>query len=479
MRIGQTSVVVFVSKFVGSALGFVATIYFARELGAEVLGYYALVIALVAWLKLGGHLGISSAMTKRMSEGEEPAAFASASVILVSILGLGLSLLVLVFRPVINDYVGASVAYLVAVLLLVGLFQALTNAALQGEHKVHLASLLTPLGIGARSVIQIALVSIGFGLMGMLVGAAIGSVIVGSIGLLVLSTKLTRPRRSHFDELIGYAKFSWLGGLKNRSFNDVDILLLGVFVQSSFVGVYSAAWSISKFLTLFDSAISSTLFPELSRANAENSDETVSTLIEDSLTYGGLLLIPGLFGGWLLADRLLKIYGPEFVQGTTVLWVLILATLLYSYQKQLMNAMNGIDRPDAAFRINLVFIASNVVLNLVFISTLGFVGAAIATAISAALGLALSMYVLRSMVSFAIPTNELARQFAAAAIMAGGVWTVEKLIGMTNVTHNFAILVSLVIIGAGTYFGTLFCISKSFRTTVLANSPIQLPYTAK
>jgi len=479
MRIGQTSVVVFGSKFVGSALGFVATIYFARELGAEVLGYYALVIALVAWLKLGGHLGISSAMTKRMSEGEDSAAFASASVVLVAILGLFLSVLVLVFRPYINDYVGASVANLVAVLLLVGLFQALTNAALQGEHKVHIAGLLTPLGIGARSVIQIALVSIGLGLVGMLVGAAVGSVIVGSIGLLILSTRLTRPRKSHFDELIDYAKFSWLGGLKNRSFNDVDILLLGIFVQSSFIGVYSAAWSISKFLTLFDSAISSTLFPELSRANAEDSEETVSTLIEDSLTYGGLLLIPGLFGGWLLADRLLKIYGPEFVQGTTVLWVLILATLVYAYQKQLMNAMNGIDRPDAAFRINLVFIASNVVLNLVLISTLGFVGAAIATAISAAIGLGLSMYVLRSMVSFAIPIGELTRQISAAVIMAGSVWMLEGLIEMIGVTHNFAILVSLVIIGAGTYFGTLFSISKSFRTTVLANSPVPLPYTAK
>jgi O-antigen/teichoic acid export membrane protein len=48
MRIGQTSVAVFVSKLVESALGFVATPYFAREPGASVLGSYALVLALVA-----------------------------------------------------------------------------------------------------------------------------------------------------------------------------------------------------------------------------------------------------------------------------------------------------------------------------------------------------------------------------------------------------------------------------------------------
>jgi O-antigen/teichoic acid export membrane protein len=47
MNLGQTSVVYFVSKLLGSVLGFVATIYFARVLGAEVLGQYALVLALI------------------------------------------------------------------------------------------------------------------------------------------------------------------------------------------------------------------------------------------------------------------------------------------------------------------------------------------------------------------------------------------------------------------------------------------------
>ncbi len=75
------------------------------------------------------------------------------------------------------------------------------------------------------------------------------------------------------------------------------------------------AWSIAKFFTLFDSAISSTLLPELSRVDAAGEETIAVTLVEDSLTYGGLLLLPGFVGGGLLGDRLLRIYGPGFVEG--------------------------------------------------------------------------------------------------------------------------------------------------------------------
>ena len=472
MRIGQTSFVVFGSKLVGSALGFVATLYFARTLGAAVLGQYALVLALVAWLSLAGNLGITQATTKRMSEGTDPDAYATAGAMAIGAFGLALGALVLVFDDAVNAYVGEPIASLVVVLLLTGLFTSVTSAALNGERKVHLVGLLTPVGIAVQSLVQIGLVAVGLGLVGMLAGYAVATLLVGVVGLALLSARVVRPRREHFAELYEYAKFSWLGGLQSRSFNDVDVLLLGVFLQPSLVGVYSAAWSIAKFLTLFDSAVSSTLFPELSKADAEGRRGSVAGLVEDSLTYGGLILIPGLFGGILLGDRLLRIYGPEFVTGASVLWLLILATLLYGYQKQLVNALNGIDRPAATFRINAVFIATNVVLNVILISTVGLVGAAVATALSAGTGVALALYTLRSEIEFAIPTEEIARQFAAAAAMTavvvGGETVVQTAIGLN---HNFLTVILLVGVGAATYFLVLFGISERFRSTVFDNSP--------
>ncbi|WP_254761540.1 oligosaccharide flippase family protein [Natrinema marinum] len=475
MRIGQTSFVVFASKLVGSALGFVATLYFARTLGATVLGHYAIVLAIVAWLSLGGQLGIASAVVKRISEGQEPSAHFTAGMVIVAVLGLGLSLGVLAFGAVVNGYVGERVAPFVAVLLLISLSSSLVTAALQGERLVHLSGLLMPIQTGFRSVAQIGLVLTGFGLAGMLIGHAIGAFLAVLLGAAFLSVDVTRPRKRHFRSLFDFAKFSWLSGLKSRSFNDVDIVVLGALVPSALVGVYSVAWSIATFLTLFDSAVSATLFPELSQAEASADRDRISRLITDSLSYGGLIVIPGLFGGVILADRLLRLYGETFTQGTAVLGLLILAALIYGYQKQLMNALNALDRPDIAFRINTVFIVLNALLNILLVWWTGWVGAAVATVLSACVGLVLSYRALRQLVAFTVPAGELARQCAAAVMMAVVVKTGRSLFETSDISHNALIVVSLVAVGALSYFLTLFAVSPQFRTTVTANSPSWLP----
>jgi O-antigen/teichoic acid export membrane protein len=252
-------------------------------------------------------------MTKRMSEGEEPAAYATAAAVIVAGLRLGLVLSLLVFAldntvqsyigvDVVESHIGVGVAALVAILLLFGLFESFVGSALPDERKVHVAGALTPLGIGVRSILQVGLVTAGLGLVGMLAGYAVGGLLVRVAGATALSVRPVRPQRRHFEALYEYAKFSWLERIKPRSFNDFDILLLGVFVQPSLVGVYSAAWSVANFLTLFDSAVSSTLFPELSRLDAEGERESVAGLVEDSLTYGGLLLLSGFVGGGLFGD---------------------------------------------------------------------------------------------------------------------------------------------------------------------------------
>lgn len=478
MRVGQKSFIVFASKLIGSALGFIATVYFARELGAEILGYYASVLAILSWLVLAGDFGVGSAMRKRISEDEEPAAYFTASVLLIICLGVCISATVLLADDLVDAYVGAPVAVFVAILLLIKLFYLSTNAALEGEQRVHIAGLLSPVKIGARSAIQITLVLGGFGLYGMLTGYAVGGLLVGLIGLAVLSTGIEQPERRHFESLLDFAKFSWLGRLQSRTFNEVDILVLTALVPSALVGVYSVAWSITKFLTLFGSAISSTLFPELSRADTEGSAETVSTFVTDALAYNGLLIIPGLFGGGLLASRLLRIYGPEFVQGETVLWVLILAALIYGYQEQFMYALNALDRPDIAFRVNAAFILTNVVLNVILVITSGVLGAAVATAISATLGVVLSYFALRSLISFTLPALEIAKQFLAAAAMGTVVYVGRALLEPTDIgvgipvfTANTVSVVILVILGAAVYFLALLGVSPRLRATVAANLP--------
>jgi len=306
----------------------------------------------------------------------------------------------------------------------------------------------------------------------MLVGYVIGGIIVGVIGLYWVSTRPTRPGRRHFRSLFNYAKYSWLGGLKGRTFNDIDILILGVFVPTSLVGVYAVAWSLAKFLTLFARAIRQTLFPEISFKSVQETEQAAAGLVEDSLAYTGLIAIPGFVGGTILAERILRLYGPEFVQGAVVLGLLIFAVVIHSYQKQLLNALNAIDRPDIAFRINAIFIALNAGLNVILIQQYGIEGAAIASILSVLVILVLTHRALARILDFSVPIGEISRQISAAIVMGITVWFSLEAIQVYNMIGNNAITVFLLVMcGATIYFLTLLAISPYFRATINRNLP--------
>ncbi|PSQ49751.1 transporter [Halobacteriales archaeon SW_7_65_23] len=479
MKIGQTSIIVFVSKVVGSAIGFFATVYFARELGAEVLGIYALVLTIVSWMILLSELGIGKAVTKRISEGKEQGAYLAASLVWIIALIVLFAGCIIVLRPVFeryidgfSQYISLSVVWVIIGLLAVNIFFKITYRILKGQRLVHIVGILNTVQVGGQSLIQLALVIGGAGLGGLFMGWTIGGLIVALIGLYWVRVRPRVPSKQHFRSLYDYAKYSWLGSLKSRTFNDVDILLLGVFVQSSLVGVYSVAWSIAKFLELFGGAISQTMFPEISYMATQKKDQAVSGLINDSLAYTGLIAIPGLVGGGILAERLLRIYGPEFRQGASVLILLVLATLLYSYLEQLLNALNGINRPDLSFRINVVFISLNAGLNVLLIPEYGIDGAAVASVVSVGFSLVLAYRSLARLVTFKTPIGEITYQILAALMM--GILIVVGL-GIVSATslgqHNFALVILLVISGAGIYLLTLLGLSKRFRQTILRNLP--------
>lgn len=472
MRIGQTTIVVFVSKLVGSVLGFAATIYFARLLGPTVLGYFALVFAILNWLKLG-RSGIGSAVVKRMSEGSDQSAHFTAGALLISVVTLLMSGGLLFFEDAVAAYVGVPAAGFVVLLFVVSGFRMWVSSGLQGDHLVHVSALLGPVRQTVQAAVQIGLLAFGFGLTGMIVGHAVGTVLVTILGLFYLSTPLSTPSLGHAKSLVEYARYSWLGDVESRTFNDLDLVLLGLFVSQGLTGIYAVTWSIGNFLTTFENSIRSTLFPELSRQAEQGDKESVRTLLNDSLRYGGMVLIPGLVGGSVLSNRILRIYGPEFTEGSRVLTLLILSLLLYAYHKQLINTLNAINRPDIAFRINIVFIALNGILNVALIALYGIIGAAVATVLSAAVGLVLAYHQLNNLLGVEVPIREIGRQCIAALTMGVIVLAGRYLENTYNIVgYNLAVVAVLVGVGAVVYFGVLFGISLEFRRTVAQNIPL-------
>ena len=477
MRLGQTSVIHFASRFLASASGFVATVFIGRILGSEGLGTYYLILSVVAWLGITVKMGVTGAITKRISEEQDDFAYVLAGISISIILFGGISALTLLFREYINSYLGYPAAVVVIVFLFVNLTQSMVNAVLKGQHLVHISGIFNPIRTGSRSLIQITALLAGLGLTGLFIGYTVGYLLVTVVGFWVAIRHFKNvrlPQRDHYQRLLSYAKYSWIGSFRTRAFNWVDVTILGFFVSSSVIGVYTAAWNIAVFLILFGGSVSQTLFPEMSSLSATKDSQVVADLFETALAFGGLILIPGLVGGTLLGDPLLQVYGEDFSRGGTVLSVLIAATLIQGYQRQFTTTLNAIDKPNLAFRVNAVFIIANVVLNVSMIPNFGAIGAAAATASAVAISLGVAYFTLSSLINFSIPFSEIIRQWLAAAIM-GFILQIGRWFESTYVNVGNQILTVFVFVGLGTmiYFITLFAISPRFRTTVIDNLPSQ------
>lgn len=472
MRIGQTSLVVFGSRVVGSALGFAATVFFTQELGASLFGQYSLVLALVAWATIASLAGFDGAITKRLSEDEDRGEHFIAGATALGVGFVVVSIVLVTAGEFVNAYLCGPLVQFVLLILFVRILSTLATAGLSGTHLVHVTGVLIPVRMLFRSVTQIGLILLGFGLTGMLAGHVVGYVVVAAVGLWIVPLSVIMPSVRHFESLLSYARYSWLGTVESRAFDWIDITVLGLFVSSELVGFYSASWAISAFFLSFSISISSTIFPEISELSIGGDHRSVKSIVEDSLRFAGLLLIPGIVGSVLLGEQILGIYGEEFGRGSVVLVILLASVLFRSYQKQLITAINALDHPRLTFRTNVAFISVNVVLNVLLVLALGWRGAAVATAVSAVVGVGLGYRYLSQILDFEFPYRDVALQWVAATAMGIGVLCLQWLYRSIGIaSRGIVVITGLVGGGVVIYLIVLFGISNRFRSVVQNNIP--------
>jgi len=470
MRYGRTSMVSFLSKLVMSFSGFVATIVLTRTLGREQYGTYVVVLSVLAWVAIAGNLGLGAAVRKRVSEATEGNYIVAG---LIAQFGLYAVVVVCLWfaRPYLNAYMEIDATLVLILLLAVRLLGNYVQVVLDGQRLVHVSSILSPIEWTSRSIVQVALVLSGFGITGAFAGYVVGAIVGTAIGAYFVTVNWSLPSRRDFGHLKSFAQFSWLADIKGRTFLSMDTLVLAVFVSNSLIAVYEIAWNLASLFAIFGSSISRTLFPEMSQiSSAGGTSGEISGLLRVSLAYSGLFIIPGLVGSALVGDVVLTIYGSGFQTGYYILLVLTFARLLYGYQGQFITTLDAVDRPDLTFRINGVFVAVNLVLNVALTSQYGWYGAAAATTMSAAIGLALGYYYANQIIDVVVPIGVVVKQLFAAAVMALVVYASRLLIG-----DSLPVVVVLVAVGAGVYFSVLLAISREFRTTVEENLPFGIP----
>ena len=417
VKLARASAVNFAVNILETVVGAVATLYFARVLGAGPMGSYFLALGLINWLLIPSG-GVSSALLKRVSEGRDQDQYLGAGVALLLAYFTVIVIIILLVDGLVNEYVEFNGAVLVAGGIVTLGFARLLSTTLRGKNRVEFASVLEGIRNVTRAGLQLTLIIVGgLGLTGLLAGEILAAAAVTVVLLTILRPEMVLPRRRHFVRLYEYGRYSWFGNLKVNAYSWTDTLILGLFVSTTVVGTYEIAWRVSALFILLPAAIGNTVFPTISKHARDDNLEPIRSIIRRTVPLAPALAIPGAVGALVLGPEILSIYGPEFTSGAVYLLILSLARIIESVERLFEQVLNALDYPERTFRIAVVFITVNTVLNFGLVLSVGAIGAAVATLASTFMSLGLAWYFMPSKVMPTIPVRMIGTEVASAGVM--------------------------------------------------------------
>lgn len=383
MNIGRSSLKIFLANTLGAGANFLGVIIFSRELGASLLGTFFLFEAILGMVAIPANFGLRNAVEKRISEGTQQGAFLTAALLTKLIPITIISAGIILFQGSINNYFGAELAQWLIIVLLVREYAQLSLFVLRGELRVGETAILKLTKQIGWLIGGLLLIRLGYGVESLVYSLLVGYGLVLTWGWYRVSINIQSPTFEHIRSLFDYSRYSVISSIGGYFYNWMDVALIGFFLTQEHVGAYEISWRITMLLMLFSGALSTTIFPQVSRWDAEEAKERIENLIPVALLYSLLLVIPAFFGTIVLAEDILSlVFKVELNLAWLALIILMGEKILQSIHVVLGRSLQAINRPKLAAYATVVSLIINFILNILLIIKFGIIGAAIATTIS-------------------------------------------------------------------------------------------------
>jgi O-antigen/teichoic acid export membrane protein len=221
------------------------------------------------------------------------------------------------------------------------------------------------------------------------VGAAAGLVVSGiitflvAVFLLLQRTELGTVRCPTRSETVEYLNFSvplTFNQVGSLLYKRVDLVMVGLFLSSSSVGVYQVSVTLASFLVLPLTAFNQ-LFPPIASRLYTNGE--LSELGDLYATVTRLVFTISLFPSMYVianAGTALQIFGSGFTEGASVVILISVAQLINAAVGPSGYLLMMTDHQYLSTVNQIVSGGANIVLNYFLITELGLIGAAVATA---------------------------------------------------------------------------------------------------
>lgn len=196
-------------------------------------------------------------------------------------------------------------------------------------------------------------------------------------------------------KLLGYGKYAFGTSISSILSGTLDQWMLGSILSPAASGAFNIAIRITNLIDIPTNAMATIVFPQSARRMETEGKEAVKYLYEKSVGVILAILFPVLLGLYLLTDLVVYIIaGEKYANAVPLLHITLLYCILIPFGRQFGTVISSMGKPKTSFYIVVTMMTVNLLLNYVFISEIGLMGAAYATLISNLIGIIIVQRVL-------------------------------------------------------------------------------------
>ncbi len=301
----KSGVVFLAGKLGGGIATLLTLVFLARFLQPAQFGIYVIAVAFYTLVGIGGVFGIGTALRKKLPElgnSERSCRLISSGIAITTLIASVLAVLAFLFSGVIatNVYHNQSVAMPLAIAAIVIFLTVPYNLILAisvGSGLVKEGAIGNISYAGSQLLFIVALVLLGYGVSGALIGTALSLVVGTVVQLFYLYARrirlLAMPTRKAITELTAFSIPMVVSHVATLGAVNFAVLLLGVFATTTVVGNYGAAAKLGNLVTLILASNTFVLLPAFSKVLSKGElAAKMGAAYNRSIHYTLLFLLP-------------------------------------------------------------------------------------------------------------------------------------------------------------------------------------------
>lgn len=371
---------------VSLAVGLATSVVLSRYLGVEGFGQFNYIFAFFYFFLSVNDFGVNVIVVREVSRQRERAGEIIGAMLSFKLLLAIISVLVAWTAVWLMKFPeGLRNALCLFVLILPVIALQLPAVIFQVLLKAEYPALIGISNRCAGFLLMMGAVWMGYGLTE-LVGALLLAEFASLLITLKCSKRFVRPTW-RFDprlwrEILRSSVPLGIAGLFGALISRVDFIMLERMGDLRQVGLYSAAYKVTNLLEAFPLMIMGTIYP-LMAGYAKEDPERLRALYKKSVLYLGVAAVPMGIIITLFAPFIVQIlFGSQFIGAERGLMVLVWSTVFLYLAISGGNLLISLGKEKVNCLILAVAALVNIGLNFLWIPTMGFVGAALSTAIS-------------------------------------------------------------------------------------------------